>query len=379
MTSRTLRTPCRSRSRSPPSPRPRPRADARPGPSSRPRRRASRVDQLDTPARVRPPRRLRLPPRAHPGLLRAGHPPRRRLRRARPRLHQGRRPRRAPRERDQRHHRRRRPPRVRRAQDHQDASTASPSPAGSPRTSPCASSRPCAPRSACRRCVPATPATTAASRSPRSPRSCASWRRGRSGCTKIGVAPETKHPTYFDSIGLSLEEKVVAAAQEGRQEQGHEQGRHPVLRGLQPQGPRPPHRRPAGAAHRRHRRPVRPGRPRARRTPTSSQPQGLQGRRAVRRLGRPRQGPGAAARRRRRHRRAERPGPRRPPRRAARRGLHGARREPVPADQLPPSAPTPTPRATCVGEVRALLDAGVDGIFCDFADSCVDARDEWVG
>lgn len=27
---------------------------------------------------------------------------------------------------------------------------------------------------------------------------------------RIGIAPETKHPTYFDSIGLSLEEKVVA-------------------------------------------------------------------------------------------------------------------------------------------------------------------------
>ncbi len=26
---------------------------------------------------------------------------------------------------------------------------------------------------------------------------------------QIGIAPETKHPTYFDSIGLSLEEKVV--------------------------------------------------------------------------------------------------------------------------------------------------------------------------
>jgi glycerophosphoryl diester phosphodiesterase len=27
----------------------------------------------------------------------------------------------------------------------------------------------------------------------------------------IGVAPETKHPTYFDSIGLSLEEPLLAA------------------------------------------------------------------------------------------------------------------------------------------------------------------------
>ncbi|PZS26831.1 MAG: glycerophosphodiester phosphodiesterase [Pseudonocardiales bacterium] len=28
---------------------------------------------------------------------------------------------------------------------------------------------------------------------------------------RIGIAPETKHPTYFDSIGLSLEEPLVAA------------------------------------------------------------------------------------------------------------------------------------------------------------------------
>ena len=26
----------------------------------------------------------------------------------------------------------------------------------------------------------------------------------------VGVYPETKHPTYFDSIGLSLEEPLVA-------------------------------------------------------------------------------------------------------------------------------------------------------------------------
>jgi glycerophosphoryl diester phosphodiesterase len=33
---------------------------------------------------------------------------------------------------------------------------------------------------------------------------------GETGRT-IGVYPETKHPTYFDSIGLSLEEPLVAA------------------------------------------------------------------------------------------------------------------------------------------------------------------------
>ncbi len=69
---------------------------------------------------VRPPRRLRLPTRAHPRRIRPGDQARRRLHRARPRQHQGRRAGRPARERDQRHDRRRRPPRVRAAQDHQD-------------------------------------------------------------------------------------------------------------------------------------------------------------------------------------------------------------------------------------------------------------------
>jgi glycerophosphoryl diester phosphodiesterase len=34
--------------------------------------------------------------------------------------------------------------------------------------------------------------------------------RGRSRDDRIGVYPETKHPSYFDSIGLSLEEPLVA-------------------------------------------------------------------------------------------------------------------------------------------------------------------------
>ena len=52
--------------------------------------------------------------------------------------------------------------------------------------------------------------TTAATRSPPSPR-CSGWcapRSARTGRT-IGVAPETKHPTYFDSIGLSPEEPML--------------------------------------------------------------------------------------------------------------------------------------------------------------------------
>jgi glycerophosphoryl diester phosphodiesterase len=39
----------------------------------------------------------------------------------------------------------------------------------------------------------------------------------------------------------------------------------------------------------------------------------------------------------------------------------------------------PNAKGDVRGEVQALLDAGLDGVFCDFADSCVDARDDWVG
>ena len=32
----------------------------------------------------------------------------------------------------------------------------------------------------------------------------------------VGIYPETKHPTYFDSIGLPLEEPLVAALERQR-------------------------------------------------------------------------------------------------------------------------------------------------------------------
>jgi glycerophosphoryl diester phosphodiesterase len=35
-------------------------------------------------------------------------------------------------------------------------------------------------------------------------------RLGRRGAHRVGIYPETKHPTYFDGIGLSLEEPLVA-------------------------------------------------------------------------------------------------------------------------------------------------------------------------
>ena len=39
----------------------------------------------------------------------------------------------------------------------------------------------------------------------------ASANAGRRRSDQVGVYPETKHPTYFGSIGLTLEEPLVAA------------------------------------------------------------------------------------------------------------------------------------------------------------------------
>ena len=85
--------------------------------------------------RHRPPRRQRLPARAHAGVLRAGDRDGRRFHRARPGLDEGRRPDRPPRERDLGDHRRRRPSGIRGAARRPSGSTAARSPAGSPRTS----------------------------------------------------------------------------------------------------------------------------------------------------------------------------------------------------------------------------------------------------
>jgi glycerophosphoryl diester phosphodiesterase len=78
---------------------------------------------------------------------------------------------------------------------------------------------------------------------------------------RIGVAPETKHPTYFDSIGLSLEEPAARPDQARRPEPGSGRRLRAVLRGGQPARPAPPRPAHAGrAAHQREpdRPPVRP-------------------------------------------------------------------------------------------------------------------------
>ncbi len=51
---------------------------------------------------------------------------------------------------------------------------------------------------------------------------------------RIGVYPETKHPTYFDSIGLSLEEPLVATLEANGYRNLRRPGVHPVVRGRQP-------------------------------------------------------------------------------------------------------------------------------------------------
>ena len=54
--------------------------------------------------------------------------------------------------------------------------------------------------------------------------------RGRKHGRTIGVAPETKHPTYFQSIGLPLEKPLLRSLQPGGAQHQARQGRHPVVR-----------------------------------------------------------------------------------------------------------------------------------------------------
>ena len=73
----------------------------------------------------------------------------------------------------------------------------------------------------------------------------------------VGIYPETKHPTYFRSIGLPLEEPLVAGSERQRLPRPQRAGVHPVLRGREPAAAQPDDRRPARPAARRHRPAVR--------------------------------------------------------------------------------------------------------------------------
>ena len=53
---------------------------------------------------------------------------------------------------------------------------------------------------------------------------------------KVGIYPETKHPTYFDSIKLSLEEPLVRTLRAERARPPRRRRLRAVLRGLQPAG-----------------------------------------------------------------------------------------------------------------------------------------------
>ena len=63
---------------------------------------------------------------------------------------------------------------------------------------------------------PRTRSTTGASRCPRWTRSWTWCSRSPATHRRIGVYPETKHPTYFRSIGLPLERPLLAALRQAR-------------------------------------------------------------------------------------------------------------------------------------------------------------------
>ena len=217
-------------------------------------------DEPTRPTGGRPPRRQRLPARAHARGLRARHRPGRRLRRARPGGHRRRTPRRPARERDLRDDRRRRPAPSSPTGGRPRSSTARCGPAGSPRTSPSPSCRASAPSNGCRTCARTARPSTGCSRWSPS-RRCSTWpcAPGRRPGAPVGVLAELKHATYFAGLGLDLLPPLLDALDTAGPRRGGRPGRRAVLRDHDPAAHRGRLAGPDRPAPRGRRRPVRPG------------------------------------------------------------------------------------------------------------------------
>ena len=302
-------------------------------------------------------------------VLRDGHPAVRRLHRARRRLDQGRRPRRPARERDRRHHRRRRPRPSSPTAGHQDHRRASPSRAGSPRTSRSPSCARCGPRSGSPASGRRTPRSTGGTAIPtldevldlaRHSRTC----DGRAGRGLPGdQAPDVLRLDRAVARGAAgaraarqrLETAdapvIIQSFETGNLRQLDRMTNVPLAQLIDCSGapydlvaagdPRTyadlvTRRACADRPLRRRRRPVQ-GRDDPARHAT------------------------APARRRPRH-------PRRPPRRARRARLDVPPGEPVPARWSSGSSADPNAVGDLAGEIRVFLDAGMDGFFTDNPD-----------
>ena len=114
-----------------------------------------------------------------------------------------------------------------------------------------ASSAPSAPRSGCRRFAQPTPPSTA-STSSRPSREVLDLARHSRTCSghPVGVAPETKHPSYFASIKPPDRRAPAACAHRREPQPPQRSGDHPELRDGKPATPEPSHAGPVGAAHR---------------------------------------------------------------------------------------------------------------------------------
>ena len=77
-----------------------------------------------------------------------------------------------------------------------------------------------------------------------------SWRTGR----RIGIYPETKHPTYHKRLGLRLEPRLLRALDDAGWNRRKAPGVHPELRAVEPQVAQPQDRRAPRSAGRRQRR-----------------------------------------------------------------------------------------------------------------------------
>ena len=191
----------------------------------------------------------------------------------------------------------------------------------------------------------------------------------------LGVYPETKHPSYFEALGLPLEVRLLDALRRHGLDHADAPRLHPVVRGPEPAAAPGAHPRAARPADRCARPPVGPDRGRI-----VAQ---LRGHDTAR-------GPARDRDLRPRHRRRQEPRPasgrRRPPPPAdgPRRDAHAAgllvhvytlraENQFLPADFR--SGADAAGSGDLAGEARAFLGAGVDGYFTDYPELGVKARD----
>ena len=221
-------------------------------------------------------------------------------------------------------------------------------------------------------------------------------RKSRETGRTIGIYPETKHPTFHRELGLPLEGRLADVADARGLEPARRAGVHPVLRAVEPQAAQPRHGRPPRPARRRV---TTCGRRHASRTRRRSTARTTGPRRATR-CSRP--GPSATSRRTRDSTRSARTPTasargsatscRRSRTRSARGPGEAARKLAPPTDLVQRAharacsctrGRSATSSAACrrttaddpINEYLQFYELGIDGVFSDFPNTAVAARD----